>query len=67
VNCDPARAERAVLHPDLPAIGIGWKDRYRYTDLMTGRSHAERGADLALDLDPAAEPFRIFTLARLEP
>ena len=67
VNCDPTHAERAVVHPDLPAIGIGWKDRYRYTDLLTGRSHAERGADLALDLDPAAEPFRIFTLARLEP
>jgi starch synthase (maltosyl-transferring) len=67
VNCDPARAERAVLHPDLPAIGIGWKERYRYTDLLTGRSHAERGADLAVDLDPAGEPFRIFSLARLEP
>jgi starch synthase (maltosyl-transferring) len=67
VNCDPARAESAVLHPDLPAIGIGWKDRYRYTDLLTGRSHAGRGADLPVELDPAAEPFRIFTLARLDP
>jgi starch synthase (maltosyl-transferring) len=67
VNCDPARAESAVLHPDLPAIGIDWKDRYRYTDLLTGRSHAGRGADLPVELDPAGEPFRIFTLARLDP
>ncbi len=67
VNCDPTRGERAILHPDLPAIGIGWKDRYRYTDLLTGRSHLERGADLPVDLDPGGEPFRIFSLARLEP
>ncbi|MGH2358659.1 MAG: hypothetical protein ACRDGJ_11755, partial [Candidatus Limnocylindria bacterium] len=62
VNCDPERAERAVLHPDLPAVGIGWDEPYQLVDLMTGRARTERGADLAVDLDPAAEPFRIFTI-----
>ncbi len=64
VNCDPTSGERAILHPDLPAVGIGWDEPYRLTDLMTGRTTTERGADLPFDLDPAGEPFRIFTIAR---
>ena len=63
VNCDPTIAERAVLHPDLPALGIGWDAPYRVTDLLTGRTTRERGADLAVDLDPDDTPFRIFTIA----
>ena len=65
VNCDPTTPERAILHPDLPAIGIGWDEPYALTDLMTGRTTRERGADLAVDLDPAAEAFRIFTISAL--
>ncbi|MCV0403111.1 MAG: alpha-1,4-glucan--maltose-1-phosphate maltosyltransferase [Chloroflexi bacterium] len=67
VNCDPAAPERAILHPDLPAVGIGWDEPYLLTDLMTGESVQERGADLALVLDPAGEPFRIFTISPLRP
>ena len=26
VNCDPTTAQRAILHPDLPAVGIGWNE-----------------------------------------
>ncbi len=66
VNVDPREAERAILHPDLPAIGIGWDEPYRLTDLLTGAASIERGADLAVDLDPAAELFRIFTISPLE-
>ncbi|HEU5324314.1 MAG TPA: alpha-1,4-glucan--maltose-1-phosphate maltosyltransferase [Candidatus Limnocylindria bacterium] len=66
VNCDPQVGERAILHPDLPAVGIGWDEPYRLTDLMTGRTTQERGADLQVDLDPAIESFRIFTIAPLE-
>ncbi len=66
VNCDPRVGERAILHPDLPAVGIGWDEPYRLTDLMTGRTTRERGADLGVDLDPAIESFRIFTIAPLE-
>jgi starch synthase (maltosyl-transferring) len=62
VNCDPTSAERASLHPDLPAVGIGWDELFEVVDLMTGRAWRERGADLALDLDPAVAPFSIFTL-----
>jgi starch synthase (maltosyl-transferring) len=62
VNVDPRVAERAVLHPDLPAIGIGWQDPYRVTDLLTGRERTERGADLVVDLT-AEQPFSIFTLS----
>ncbi len=65
VNTDPTTPERAVLHPDLPAVGIGWEETYELTDLMSGATSRERGADLAVVLDPAAEPFRIFTIAKL--
>jgi starch synthase (maltosyl-transferring) len=63
VNCDPTTAERAILHPDLPAVGIGWDEPYVLTDLLTGNASRERGADLPVELDPAGEPFRIFTVA----
>jgi starch synthase (maltosyl-transferring) len=66
INTDPRIAERAILHPDLPAIGIGWEEPYRVTDLLTGATTRERGADLPIDLDPAGEPFRIFTITPLE-
>jgi starch synthase (maltosyl-transferring) len=66
VNTDPRIAERAILHPDLPAIGIGWDEPYRVTDLFTGASTRERGADVPVDLDPAGESFRIFTIAPLD-
>ena len=62
VNCDPTSAERAIMHPDLPAVGIGWDEPYELVDLMTGRMRRERGADVPFDLDPAREPFRIFTI-----
>ncbi|MGH2417920.1 MAG: alpha-1,4-glucan--maltose-1-phosphate maltosyltransferase [Candidatus Limnocylindria bacterium] len=65
VNCDPTAAERAILHPDLPAVGIGWDEPYLLTDLLSGTVSRERGADLAVDLDPAGEAFRIFTVAPL--
>ncbi len=66
VNTDPETAEHAILHPDLPAVGIGWDEPYRLTDLLTGRSSREVGADLHLHLDPALEPFRIFTISALD-
>ncbi len=66
VNCDPSVPERAMLHPDLPAIGIGWDDPYRVTDLLTARVTRHRGADLPVDLDPAGDPFRIFSIAPVE-
>ncbi|MEO7295126.1 MAG: alpha-1,4-glucan--maltose-1-phosphate maltosyltransferase [Candidatus Limnocylindria bacterium] len=65
VNCDPTTSEHAILHPDLPAVGIGWDEPYQLTDLLSGRTSEERGADLAVDLDPAGEAFRVFTLAPL--
>jgi starch synthase (maltosyl-transferring) len=64
VNCDPTTAERAILHPDLPAVGIGWEEPYEMVDLVTGRVRRERGADVPVELDPAGEPFRIFTVRR---
>ena len=67
VDCDPLTPERAFLHPDLPAIGIGWDEPYEVVDLVSGRARRERGADLAVDLDPAASPFVIFTIRPLVP
>jgi starch synthase (maltosyl-transferring) len=66
VNCDPTTPERAILHPDLPAVGIGWDEPYLLTDLLSGQVSRERGADLAVVLDPAGEAFRIFSVAPLE-
>jgi starch synthase (maltosyl-transferring) len=65
VNVDPRSTERGTLHPDLPALGIAWDEPYRLTDLLSGESRTERGADLAVDLTPGA-PFRIFTISRIE-
>jgi len=64
VNCDPTTSERAILHPDLPAVGIGWEEPYDMVDLVSGKVHRERGADVPVDLDPQGEPFRIFTVRR---
>jgi starch synthase (maltosyl-transferring) len=66
VNTDPTQAERAILHPDLPAVGIAWDEPYQMTDLLTGRSRRERGADVAVELDPAGTPFLIFSVTRLD-
>ncbi len=66
VNVDPGVAEHAILHPNLPEIGIGWDEPYRITDLLTGESRTERGADLPVDLDPKGTPFRIFSIDPLE-
>ncbi|MGH2401507.1 MAG: hypothetical protein ACRDE6_02245, partial [Candidatus Limnocylindria bacterium] len=65
VNCDPTTPERAILHPDLPAVGIGWDEPYQLIDLLSGQTTTERGADLAMVLDPAGEAFRIFTINKL--
>ncbi|HEX7195547.1 MAG TPA: alpha-1,4-glucan--maltose-1-phosphate maltosyltransferase [Candidatus Limnocylindria bacterium] len=65
VNCDPTTPERAILHPDLPAVGIGWDEPYQLTDLLSGQTTTEQGADLAMVLDPAGEAFRIFTINKL--
>jgi starch synthase (maltosyl-transferring) len=64
VNCDPTTAERAILHPDLPAVGIAWDEPYEMVDLVSGVVRRERGADVVVELDPNDEPFRIFTVRR---
>jgi starch synthase (maltosyl-transferring) len=66
VNCDPTTAEQAVLHPDLPAVGIAWDDPYLVTDLLSGATSRHTGADLPLNLDPAGIPFRVFTISPVE-
>ena len=65
VNCDPTGAEQATLHPDLPAIGIGWDEPYLMVDLLTGRSRRLRGADVPVELDPARLPYRVFSIRRV--
>jgi len=62
VNVDPRATAGGLLHPDLPAVGIGWEEPYRFTDLVTGETRTERGADLPMELAPE-RPFRIFTLS----
>ncbi|HEV3485104.1 MAG TPA: alpha-1,4-glucan--maltose-1-phosphate maltosyltransferase, partial [Vicinamibacterales bacterium] len=64
VNTDARSAETAILHPVLPEIGIDWREPYVLTDLMSGESGPEVGADLRVELDPQREPFRIFTIGR---
>ncbi|HTI29058.1 MAG TPA: alpha-1,4-glucan--maltose-1-phosphate maltosyltransferase [Methylomirabilota bacterium] len=64
VNCDPERAESAILHPDLAAIGIGWDEPYLMVDLLTGRSRRLHGAEIRVELNPARLPYRVFTIRR---
>ena len=66
VNCGMRVSERAILHPDLPAVGIGWDEPYRMVDLLTGRTRRLRGVDLPVELDPARLPYRVFTLRPLD-
>jgi len=66
VNCDFANPERAILHPNLPAIGIGWDEPYRMVDLITGRWRRLRGADIPVELDPSRLPYRVFTIRPLD-
>ena len=65
VNCDPASQESAILHPDLPAIGIGWDEPYLMVDLLTGRSRRLHGAEIAVELNPERLPYRVFTIRPL--
>ncbi|MGH2455628.1 MAG: alpha-1,4-glucan--maltose-1-phosphate maltosyltransferase [Candidatus Limnocylindria bacterium] len=65
VNCDPTAPERAVLHPDLPAVGVSWEEPYEMVDLVSGQARRERGADLPVDLVPGDGSFRIFTIRPL--
>jgi starch synthase (maltosyl-transferring) len=65
VNCDPTQPERAILHPDLPAIGIGWDEPYLMVDLLTGRSRRLRGARVPVELNPVRLPYRVFTIRPL--
>ncbi|HEY8772494.1 MAG TPA: alpha-1,4-glucan--maltose-1-phosphate maltosyltransferase [Candidatus Limnocylindria bacterium] len=62
VNCDSSTAESAILHPDLPAIGIGWDEPYDMVDLLTGRARRLRGGDIRVELNPARLPYRVFTI-----
>jgi starch synthase (maltosyl-transferring) len=62
VNVDPTTAERALLHPDLPAVGIGWDEPYEMVDLLSGATRRERGADMVVDLNPALTAFIVFTI-----
>ena len=64
VNCDPARAEKAVLRPDLAAIGIDGDTPYLMVDLLTGRSRRLHGSEIHVELDPARLPYRVFTIRR---
>jgi starch synthase (maltosyl-transferring) len=62
VTCDPTTPEDAILHPDLPAIGIGWDEPYQMVDLLTGRSRRLHGAEIRVELNPARLPYRVFTI-----
>ena len=65
VNCDPSSQEIAILHPDLPAIGLDWEEPYLMVDLLTGRSRRLHGADIAVELNPERLPYRVFTIRPL--
>jgi starch synthase (maltosyl-transferring) len=66
VNCNIAAPVRAILHPNLPEVGIGWREPYRMVDLLTGRWRRLRGADIPVELDPTRLPYRVFTIRPLE-
>jgi starch synthase (maltosyl-transferring) len=63
VNLDPHGVREATVHLDMPALGMGWDDRFEVTDAVTG-STWEWGAHDYVRLDPFTEPAHVLTVSR---
>ena len=61
VNVDPHAPRTTTAHLDLPAIGLGWEDRFPVHDEITGENW-EWGAHNYVHLDPHHEPAHVLSV-----
>ena len=63
INVDPHAPRTTTVHLDLPAIGLGWEDRFPVHDEITGENW-EWGAHNYVHLDPHHEPAHVLSVRR---
>jgi starch synthase (maltosyl-transferring) len=63
VNLDPQQTREATVSLDLPALGLGWSDRFVVHDELSGGTY-QWGRDNYIRLDPHENPAHLLTLRR---
>lgn len=63
VNLNPFHTQEATIALDMPALGLGWDDRFRVVDLLSG-AHYDWGHFSYVRLDPQVEPAHILVVQR---
>jgi starch synthase (maltosyl-transferring) len=63
VNLDPHQTREATVHLDLPALGLGWTDRFVVHDELGGGMF-HWGRDNYIRLDPHENPAHLLTVRR---
>ena len=61
INLDPHATRESTVHLDLPALGLGWDDRFVVRDEITGDEWTW-GQHNFVRLDPGAEPAHVLTV-----
>ena len=61
INLDPHATRESMVHLDLPALGMGWDDRFVVRDEITGDEWTW-GQHNYVRLDPGAEPAHVLTV-----
>ena len=64
VSLDPLSPQRSKVHFPAELFGLGEGGTYAMRELITGSVYEWRGNTAEVNLDPAAEPARIFRLER---
>ncbi len=63
VTLDPHQTREATVHLDLPALGLGWTDRFVVHDELGGGTF-HWGRDNYIRLDPHENPAHLLTVRR---
>ncbi|WP_035087356.1 alpha-1,4-glucan--maltose-1-phosphate maltosyltransferase [Catenuloplanes japonicus] len=62
---DPNAVQWATVDLEMPSLGLGWDDRVRLHDQLSGANHVWGASGNAVRLDPAINPAHIFTVERI--
>ena len=63
VTLDPHQTREAMVYLDLPALGLGWSDRFVVHDELGGGTY-QWGRENYIRLDPHENPAHLLTLQR---
>ncbi len=66
LNLDPHGAREAMVHLDLPALGVSWGDQVLVRDEVTGAEYTW-GLHNYVRLDPFTEPAHVFIVKQAHP